>query len=103
MKPFRCLLLIPGVREPQVLTLVEEDGTLPILQALVGGCVDCVSLAPDFDCWVHDEGLLLGLMPNRLRLVGNIVVTRNDEEGNTRSLDDLDVHRLRTLLARLPL
>lgn len=101
MRVFRCLLLLPGVAEPQVLVLVEEDGTLPILQALVGGIVDCVSLQPDFDMWVHDEGRLLGLQPNRFNLCGNIVVTRSDDEGNTRSLDDLDVHRLKRLLSHV--
>ena len=103
MKPFRCILLIPGVHEPQVLTFCEDDeGTLPILQGLVGGLVDCVSLAPDFDLWCHDSGLLLGLQRNRFRLAGNVVVTRSDEEGRTKSLDDLDVHRLRALLSRVP-
>ena len=103
MRPFRCLLLIPRVMEPQVLTLCEDDGgTLPLLQALVGGCVDCVSLARDFDLWVHDEGRLLGLMTNRFNLAGNIVVTRTNEEGATLGLDDLDVHRLRALLAKVP-
>ena len=102
MKPFRCLLLLPGISEPSVLTLCEDDdGTLPILQGLVGGYVDRVVLSPGFDLWCHDEGRLLGLMPNRFNLCGNVVVTR-EEDGETKPLSDLDVYRLKGLPSKVP-
>lgn len=65
MRRFRCLYLIPGIREPQVLTLVQEEGTLPLLQALVGGLIEYVSLTPVYDLWVNEEGLMLNLTRNR--------------------------------------
>lgn len=103
VKTLRVLLLHPGIAEPYDLTVVcDVDGSsLTPLQALVGGLIECVSLTKDHDMWIHEEGRLLGLCPNRAGLVGPIVVTRNDDEGNTRSLDEIDVQRLRPLLRRL--
>jgi hypothetical protein len=101
VKPFRVLYLIPGIREPQVLTLLQdEEGTLPLLQSLVGGLIECVRIGHGFDAWINEEGRLLGLSSNRWNLVGPVVVCRSDDEGRTLPLDDLDVHRLRGLLAR---
>lgn len=70
-----------------------------LLQALVGGLIECVSLSPIYDLWVNEEGLLLGLARNRGHLCGPIVVTRTNDAGETVDLDDLDIHRLKELLA----
>lgn len=82
----------PGL--PAIIT--ETDSSLRKMQALIGGSIDAVSIEPRLGMrltlYVH-EGLLLGLQPNlelpgnRL-IVGPVVVSADDEEGEARSLTD---------------
>jgi hypothetical protein len=74
----------------------EIDGSLESMQAIVGGLIQPVDLEPTATVWVNEEGLLLGMEPNRIatdlanefgiqtRLVGTAFLTGGiDEDGNT--------------------
>ncbi len=49
---------------PSTLTWESPDGTLSALQGAVGGSVELVSLLPELDMWVDEEGILKGLPIN---------------------------------------
>ena len=68
------------------------------LQTLVGGYIECVRVTPEIDAWVNEEGLIKGDFVFNLlgsfvvncesqykghHLVGPVVFTTHDEEGNT--------------------
>ncbi len=77
------------------------------LNAIVGGCVNTVKLAPGICAYVHDEGIVLGLPWNRqvgpqTYLAGPIVVTGTDRAGEDRDLttrEQVDVLRLLNVIA----
>ena len=82
-------------------TVVRGAPTGDMLNEYVGGWFDAVNCwgrveGRRVDMWVHDEGLLMGLRPtivveygqerdgtNAQPLVGNIVVTATDRDGDT--------------------
>ncbi len=81
--------------------VIDDDGTvykvkpgensLKDLQALVMGLIELVRISPKVDGWVNEEGLIAGdFVYNFLgshvcgrELVGPVVFTSSDEEGNT--------------------
>ena len=88
-------------------TVVAGHPDLEQLQGYVGGYIDAVTCwgrigERRVTMWVHDEGLLLGLPPTvvvshgageQSILVGNIVVTADDEEGETVDMTEGEVER----------
>ena len=88
-------------------TVVAGHPDLDQLQGYVGGYIDAVTCwgrigERRVTMWVHDEGLLLGLPPTvvvshgageQSILVGNIVVTADDEEGETVDMTEGEVER----------
>lgn len=87
------------------LKLVEFEHSLENMQKLVGGHLEVVSLPMDIDMWLHGEGLLEGLNLNVVtymngkqwhQIVGNIMFSGHDEEGNTISLTEEQMEWLKT-------
>lgn len=92
-------------------TVVQGAPTFEMLQGYVGGYIDAVNCWGDVDTrrvdmYVHDEGLLLGLRPTLVveygnardgstaqPLVGSIVVTATDHEGETVAMTGGEVER----------
>ena len=88
-------------------TVVTGHPDLDQLQGYVGGYIDAVTCwgrigERRVTLWVHDEGLLLGLPPTvavnhgngeQSLLVGNIVVTTDDAEGETVDMTEAEVER----------
>ena len=88
-------------------TVVAGHPDLEQLQGYVGGYIDAVTCwgrigERRVTMWVHDEGLLLGLPPTvavnhgngeQSLLVVNIVVTTDDEEGETVDMTEAEVER----------
>lgn len=83
-----------------------EKDSLGSLQMLVGGNIECVSptaLGPGVDAWVNEEGLLLenfginlvASFITRRQLVGPMVLTGYDNQGNTTSLPSDIIPRLK--------
>lgn len=73
----------------------EGQDTLSFLQSLVEGLIECVSLTPDTDVWVNEEGLFrndfvsnigVSLLAGRT-LVGPAVLT-GQQNGETVSFPD---------------
>jgi len=72
------------------------EGSYNIISETVGGIFDSVSNNHlDIVGYVHDSGLLIGLEPNPMGcglfghiIVGDIVVSKTDAEGETIDLDD---------------
>jgi hypothetical protein len=106
--------------------VIEQDGTIRIdgfdpkdvlkyLQSVVDGYIEPVGLGDGLTMWVNEDGLyrsdlkpndyagLLGAMRRGMmsHLVGNVVITRDDEDGNTVSLTEGDVKHLVTILEGL--
>lgn len=96
-------VLVPVGDEPKV---VELDDAVEGLQKAVGGFFDNFTrfeLGPGrtADCWCDDEGLLKALPENRLvilpdfegMIVGPIVITASDGDGETYGLTDDEVRK----------
>ena len=72
------------------------EGSYNIISDTVGGIFDSVSNSVlDIVGYVHDSGLLIGLEPNPMGcglfghiIVGDIVVSKTDTQGETIDLDD---------------
>lgn len=43
----------------------DKGGHLDAMQKLVGGFVECTTLDDGIDCWSNEDGIALGLLPNR--------------------------------------
>jgi hypothetical protein len=74
------------------------------LKTLVGGILDVIYLGDGLDGFINDEGLLMGLPPNVYTetgalLVGPIVFTRTDDEGETVSVKPQDLQTVKDWLA----
>lgn len=65
----------------------EATGWLAYLRGIVGGKLELLRLGDKFDMWLHEEGKLLGLLPNLLTpgdiIVGPVVVTGHNGEETT--------------------
>ena len=66
--------------------IVHIGNNLKVLQDLVGGYIETVTLASDLVIICNEEGRLLGLEPNctvcGVSFVGNIIIAAYDDEGN---------------------
>jgi len=90
-----------------IATVVAGSPDADLLQEYVGGFFDAVTCwghlgGRRVTMWVHDEGLLIGLPPTLIidhpnsyeqPLVGNIVVTADDAEGETVDMTEDEVER----------
>ena len=78
----------------------EIDGSLESMQAIVGGLIQPVDLEPRATVWVNEEGIMLGMEPNKIAtdlanefgiyttLFGTAFLTGGiDEDGNTLGAD----------------
>lgn len=89
-----------------IVSIGDNDDTLKALQTLVDGLIDCVSATalPEgqvLDVYVNDEGLLneFSLNPTASLLcerpiVGPVVFTRSNDDGDTVGLTDADIEML---------
>lgn len=113
MVTVRGVRLLPG---DDFLHVVEFPDSLAGLQAAVGGYLEELAklvLSPKraLIVWGDEEGRLKGLVPNRrvntagkttLDVVGPIVITARDDEGETYSLTDDELEIVRKLAERWP-
>ena len=90
----------------------EKENSLNFLQKEVNGNIERISFIKvleekGIDVWVNEEGKLLGLSPsitiyhqNELIdvLMGNVVFTRYNDEGETIGLTDDDISFIQALL-----
>lgn len=93
----------------------DSDKSYEMLSQGVGGYIECVSLTPTLDMWVNEEGKLDGLEYNPDAtsifwshfgfmsdiVVGDVVFTSHDDEGNTTSLENEQMRYLQELLGEL--
>lgn len=82
MNNIRVVVANPGERA----AIVEIPSTLEALQKVVGGYIEAVQVGPfqrmGLHLYVNEEGLLLGLPFNRFNLVGPILVSKMNAEGD---------------------
>lgn len=93
---------------------IEYTGELSQLQAAVNGLVECVQFRIEdhyFDAWVNEEGILRGLPKNEFisdligfafqnkefGIVGNVLITGQAVDGETRGLSDEELETLRSM------
>lgn len=106
LRQIRALLYPVGAAPEVVIIHAEADSSLSALQTLVGGYVDRVIVKHDetgmgaLDVWCNDEGILIGLPPNRLvtsgsgsqvPLFGPLVLCRANSAGEIVDLTDADL------------
>jgi len=90
----RVLILHPGTS--RALSVRIDANDFRNVQALVGGTIASSSLTDRIAAMYHDEGLLIGLAPNRIMpnggalLVGTIVFVANDDDGEAIDLTNDD-------------
>jgi len=103
----RVYVLNPGAERALPLDLpTNKKGVCNYhdLQALVGGMLDAVRLDPHLALYCNDEGLLVGMPPNVRTdngtiLVGTLVLSRCDDDGETVSATDDDLATLNAFLS----
>lgn len=90
----------------------DADQSYETISQAVGGWIECVQLTPTLDMWVNEEGKLNGLDYNPDAtaifwshfglmsdvIVGDVIFTSHDENGDTVSLDDLEMSYLQKFL-----
>lgn len=95
----KVIVLAPQA-EPYELNVASDSdapkGTYESLKALIGGYLEGIHLGGGIDGFCHDEGKLIGFPPNVVcptgaLLVGTLVFTRTDNEGDTVSVKDGDL------------
>lgn len=83
----------------------EISKGLRAMQEVVGGPIELVSV-DDLDLWVCEEGIPMGMPFNRTvrghPLVGTILVTSSDREGETIGLTDAQARKAVDLLLDSP-
>lgn len=86
-----------------------KDSNLKSLQGAVGGPIELLSIhtpSGPLDVWVNEEGILLGLPFNRTvqgsPLVGPILVTASNAEGDTIGLSNAQADAAISLLLDSP-
>ena len=87
--------------------LVSDDTVMPtlkFLQTLVDGLIECVSLTPDLDMWVNEEGLFrddfeinrrASIMAGHGYVIKGPAVITGQRNGETISITPEDFDRLR--------
>ena len=89
---------------------VAEVETLGLkdMQDMVGGLIECLHMGYGVDCWLNDEGKLLGLSPNFFLVnsgsiidvvCGDVFFASSNEEGETIGLTDEQVDWLLGILS----
>lgn len=92
------------------LVVKEVPAGLETMQGIVGGYIECVRFHSNIDLWINEEGLLIDLPLNFITVVvednvpkpihqimGNAFFASHDEEGNTVSLNDLQVQQIKKM------
>ena len=99
----KVVVLEPG-KQPEVR---ESSGSLKKLQNIVDGYIEVALKGPGFVVYCNEEGLLKDLPFNCYRptdghpLVGTLVATKVDAEGETADMTDSEAEKLRILLATM--
>lgn len=95
------ILLFPVGGPPETRDI---DGSLESMQAVVGGgYIQFVPVAQGLDLVCDEEGKLNGALPNRVVpelndvIFGPFFVSASDDEGEARSLSELELARARGL------
>ncbi len=73
--------------------------TLEVLQQLVGGDIEWRLIGPDVGLYCNEDGIALGLAPNRCALLGDFVVV-GSRGGDERSLTDEELRKVLAWCAR---
>lgn len=102
----RKVLKVTTEMNYEVLDLDAPAGSLKVLQDAVGGLIQPAQVAPGFELYVNEEGILLDLPINPwvalmtgLPLRGNAVITGEvDDEGETIGLTDEQITALTNYL-----
>ena len=89
----------------------EIDNTLKAKQEFVGGTIQVIMISPEINAILNDDGKLLHLPINRLWknadgealdfVVGNILLCRNDDDGNFTSILERDIELIEKCLIPL--
>lgn len=99
-----CAMLVKA--DSETLTLTESfEHSLENMQKAVGGYIEAVRISDDIVMWVNEEGKLNDLTPNfNLNgvgdllldvVVGDVVITGTNEEGDTTSLTHDNIEELK--------
>ena len=92
--------VIKEPRKPAIETMI--DSSLKSLQKIVGGYIELIRIR-DIDIYVNEEGLMMDLPYNitmrGVTLVGTIVATSFDDEGNVVGLNDDQVKDVMNILS----
>ena len=103
MKKLKILAFRVG--KPAQIEEIEEG--LKAMQGFVGGRIEIVSPAPGIDLVCNEEGILLGLEPNRMIpnisgiIHGDFFLCTHDDEGESVSLTDDQLEFLHNTLDRV--
>ncbi len=94
------------VAEPNSPPVRRTIGTdLAAMQGVVGGPIELLSVG-NLDFWVCEEGIPMGMPGNRIvegtPLVGTILVTASDAEGETIGLTDAQARKAIDILLDSP-
>lgn len=93
----------------------DADKSYETISQAVGGWIECVGLTPTLDMWVNEEGKMNGLDYNPDAtaifwshfgfmsdvIVGDVLFTSHDEDGDTTSLGNEEMAYLQNLLGNL--
>ena len=93
----------------------DSEQSYETISQAVGGWIECVSLTPTLDMWVNEEGKLNGLDYNPDAtaifwshfglmsdvIVGDVLFTSHDEDGDTTSLENEQMQYLEQFLGSL--
>lgn len=94
----RVIILEAGNPEAKIVERFEHS--LENLQTVVGGYIEAVSVNESITIWLNEEGKLQELPPNFYLIgngspfdivVGDVIITGTDGEGNTIGLSDEEV------------
>lgn len=76
----------------------DDESILAAMQEIVGGLLELVRLPDGLDLWCNEEGVLLGMTPNRIVaghvIHGDFFLARHNEEGEPVSVTTDDIERL---------
>lgn len=95
-KEIRAMIIKTDTDEAAILE--KFPASLESMQAVVGGYLDALRVSHSITIWLNEEGKINGLAPNFYLLdqegkpydtvVGDVLITGTDEEGETVGLTD---------------
>jgi hypothetical protein len=97
-----CILVVEPYSKPQI-RYIDKDNSLEEMQSIVDGYIESVPIFNGVDIFVNEEGKLMNLPVNRLilhngniidMLVGNIIISASDDEGEIVSLQDYQINEM---------